>query len=331
MKRKFRFTFNMALFLILIALFAGIAILNPVFVSFDYLIGVMLRNIVEIGMMALTMTMIVITGGIDLSIGSEMVLSSMVGGMAALKFGGVAGILVTLLVGAACGLFNGFLIAKIKISPLVTTLATMYLFMGVARSLSHGDSVYTYDASQWLGTTDISGMPMQILFYVVLALLFWFLLHRTALGRKLYGIGLNENATRYCGINTDRVKMQIYLFSGLMCAFAGMIWLGRFTSVKYDAGTSLGLRVVTVVVLGGTSILGGRGDMLGTVLATLIIAVLNSGLNVLSIPIDAQTIVQGTILVISLVCYSIFDVRARKNRILKVPVEHQPGETQANV
>jgi ribose/xylose/arabinose/galactoside ABC-type transport system permease subunit len=285
----------------------------------------MLRNIVEIGMMALTMTMIVITGGIDLSVGSTMVLASMLGGMAALKFGGAAGALVTMLVGAACGLFNGLLIAKVKISPLVTTLATMYLYMGVARSLSHGDSVYTYDLSQWMGTTDVAGVPLQILFFAVLALVFWFLLHRTALGRALYGIGLNEHATRFCGIDTDRIKMRIYLFSGLMCALAGLIWLGRFTSIKYDAGTSLGLKVVTVVVLGGTSILGGRGDMLGTILATLIIAVLNSGLNVLSIPIDAQTIVQGTILVISLVCYSIFDVRAHKSSILKVPVEHEGG------
>jgi ribose/xylose/arabinose/galactoside ABC-type transport system permease subunit len=325
MKRKFRFTFNMALLLILIALFTGIALLNPVFLSFDYLIGVMLRNIVEIGVMSLTMTLIVITGGIDLSVGSTMVLSSMLGGMAALKYGGAVGVLMTMLVGAACGLFNGLLIARIKISPLVTTLATMYLYMGVARSLSHGDSVYAFDWSQWLGTEDPLGVPVQILFYAVLALVFWFLLHRTAMGRRLYAIGLNENATRFCGIDTARVKMQIYLFSGLMCAFAGLIWLGRFTSIKYDAGTSLGLRVVTVVVLGGTSILGGRGDMLGTILATMIIAVLNSGLNVLAIPIDAQTIVQGTILVISLVCYSSFDIRARKSRILKVPVEHEPG------
>ncbi len=325
MKRKFRFNFNIALFLILVALFAGIALLNPVFLSFDYLIGVMLRNIVEIGMMSLTMTMIVVTGGIDLSVGSTMVLASMLGGMAALKFGGAAGALVTMLVGAACGLFNGLLIAKVKISPLVTTLATMYLYMGLARSFSHGDSVYAYDLSQWLGTTNVAGVPVQILYFAALALLFWFLLHRTALGRTLYGIGLNENATRFCGIDTDRVKMRIYLFSGLVCAFAGLIWLGRFTSIKYDAGTSLGLKVVTVVVLGGTSILGGRGDMMGTILATLIIAVLNSGLNVLAIPIDAQTIVQGTILVISLVCYSLFDIRARKSSILKVPVEHEGG------
>ncbi len=220
-KRGFRFTFNMALFLILAALFATIALMNPVFLSFDYLVGVMLRNIAEIGMMALTMTLIVVTGGIDLSVGSTMVLSSMLGGMAALKYGGAAGLAATMLAGAACGLFNGFLIARVRISPLVTTLATMYLYMGVARSLSHGDSVYAYDLSQWLGTEDLSGVPVQILIYAALALLFWFLLHRTSLGRKLFGIGLNENATRFCGIDTARVKMRIYLFSGLVCAFAG--------------------------------------------------------------------------------------------------------------
>jgi ribose/xylose/arabinose/galactoside ABC-type transport system permease subunit len=321
---KFKFTFNWALGVILVVLFIIISSINSVFVSFDYLAGVMLRNIVEIGMIALAGTLIVITGGIDLSVGSTMVLSAMMGGMAARAVGisaagNLAGILVCLLTGAVCGLFNGFLIARIKISPLVTTLATMYLYMGIARSISHGDSVYSWPASELLGATYLGGyLPMQIIFYAALALIFCFLLGRTTLGRSIFGIGLNEGATLYSGVNTARVKMMIYLFSGVLCAFAGLIWLGRFTSVKYDAGTSLGLKVVTVIVLGGTSILGGAGDMRGTILATLIIAVLNSGLTVLNIPISTQTIVHGGILVISLVCYSVLSERSKTARIKRV-------------
>jgi len=318
MKQKFRFTFNWALLIIFVVLFTVIACINSVFLSFDYLIGVMLRNIVEIGMMALAVTLIIITGGIDLSVGSTLVLSAMIGGIAATKGGSALGISAALLVGMGCGLFNGLLIAKIKISPLVTTLATMYLYMGLARSISKGDSVYSYPASEWLGYTEFARIPVQLFVYVLLAIIFWFLLSKTTLGRKLYAIGLNENTTVFCGINTDNIKIFIYFLSGLICAIAGFIWLGRFTSVKYDAGTSLALKVVTVIVLGGTSIMGGIGDIKGTVLATLIIAVLNSGLTVLRIPIAAQTIVHGLVLVISLVSYFIINDRMGKGRVAAV-------------
>jgi ribose/xylose/arabinose/galactoside ABC-type transport system permease subunit len=298
----------------------GISAINNVFLSFDYLVGVMLRNIVEIGMMALAVTLIIVTGGIDLSVGSTLVLSSMIGGIAALHGGSALGVIAALLTGAACGFFNGFLIAKIKISPLVTTLATMYLYMGLARSISLGDSIYSYPASEWLGYSEIAYIPLQIFYYAVLAFIFWFILAKTTLGRKIYAIGLNENATNFCGVNTGRIKILIYTLSGLLCGFAGLIWLGRFTSVKYDAGTSLGLKVVTIIVLGGTSIMGGSGDMKGTILATLIIAVLNSGLTVLNIPIAAQTIVHGVILVISLVSYFILNKRLKKSRIAELKV-----------
>jgi len=316
MKQKFRFTFNWALLIILVVVFVTIASLNPIFLSFDYLTGIMLRNIVEIGMMALAVTLIIITGGIDLSVGSTMVLSAMVGGIVAAHSGSVLGVAAALLVGIACGLFNGVLIAKIKISPLVTTLATMYLYMGLARSFSKGDSVYSFPASEWLGYTEIATIPVQLIIYAVLIVIFWFLLSKTTLGRKLFAIGLNENATIYSGINTGNVKIAIYFLSGLMCALAGLIWMGRFTSVKFDAGASLNLKVITIVVLGGTSIMGGIGDMKGTVLAALIIAVLNSGLTVLNMPIAAQTIVQGIILVISLVTFSIINSRMAKSRVV---------------
>lgn len=321
MKRKFKFSFNLALLLILLVLFFGIALMRPVFLSSDYMIGVMLRNIVELGMIALPMTLIVITGGIDLSVGSTMVLSTMIGGMAAAAAGSFWGVVACMATGIACGLFNALLIAKIKIAPMVATLATMYLFMGIARSISQGDSVYAYPAAAWMGNTQVLGIPVQIFMYAALALIFWFVLSRTTLGRTLYSIGLNENATKYCGINSARVKTLIYLLSGVVCALAGLIFLGRFTSVKYDAGTGLNLKVVTIVVLGGTSILGGTGDMRGTILATLIIAVLNSGLTVLGIPNDMQTIVQGLILVISLVSYAVLNERARKSRIISLSAD----------
>lgn len=321
---KIKFSFNKALILLLILLFTVIASINSAFLSPDYFIGVMLRNIVEIGLMALPVTLIIITGGIDLSVGSILVVSAMVGGLAAKQFSSdVAGLVVTLATGCICGLINGLIIAKLKISPLVTTLATMFLFLGIARGLSTGDSVYSYDLSKFFGTTDIMGIPMQIYIYVVMAIIFTFVLSRGTLGRKLFGIGLNENATKYSGVNTDKAKIIIYVLSGLMCALAALIWLGRFTSIKYDAGMSLSMKVVTVIVLGGTSILGGYGDMKGTIIATLIVAVLNSGLTVLNIPIDMQTIVLGLVLVTSLVVYSILNERAKTKRIIEVKISDE--------
>lgn len=310
-------TFNLALFFILLLLFISIAFLNSAFLSFDYIIGVMVRNIIELGLLALPVTLIIITGGIDLSVGSTMVLAAMSGGLVAARFGSAAGIAVTILTGLLCGMFNGVVIAKLKISPLVTTLATMFLYMGIARGMSLGDSVYSYPATQFLGNTEIGGFPLQILLYAVLAVVFYLILSKTTLGRELFAIGLNENAARYSGIKTEQKLILIYAISGLVCALAAMIWLGRFTSIKYDAGTSIGLKVVTIIVLGGTSILGGLGDIKGTIIATFIIAVLNSGLTVLNIPIDTQTIVHGSILVISLITYAILSEKVKKSRIIK--------------
>lgn len=317
-KKKFKFTFNMALFLMWVVIFTFISIKSPAFLSSYYIINVMLKNIIEIGMVALPMTLIIITGGIDLSVGNIMVLAAMLGGMAATKGGNAAGIAVTLAVGALCGLLNGFMVAKAKISAMVTTLATMYLFLGLARGISKGDSIYAYDFAAFMGSTKVAGLPLQVWIYVVLAVIFVILLGYTTFGRKLYAIGLNSDATKYAGIKTEKILMIIYTLCGLVCALAAFIWLGRFTSVKYDAGTAFNLKVVTIVVLGGTSINGGIGDMKGTILGTLIIATLNSGLTVLNIPIDVQTIVQGMVLMIALIAYAVVGKKGKQKKVLAV-------------
>ena len=214
-------------------------------------------------------------------------------------------------------------ISRIKISPMVTTLATMYLYLGLARGITEGSSVYSYNISTFLGTQKLFGIPLQIWLFLLMAVLFVYLLHSTVWGRKIYAVGLNPNAAAYAGIPINKLIMQIYTLTGVICALAGLIFLGRFTSVKYDAGTNFNLNVITIVVLGGTSINGGVGDMRGTLLATLIIATLNSGLTVLNIPIDVQTIVQGVVLIVALVAYAVVGARNRQKKLLKV--EEAPG------
>lgn len=308
----------MALFLIWLLLFAFISIKAPNFLKPNYLISVMLRNIIEIGMVALPMTLVIITAGIDLSVGNILVLSCMLGGMAAGAAGDAVGALITLAVGLICGIINGIIIAKVKITPMVTTLATMYLYLGLARGITQGDSVYAFPLAAYLGNTVIAGLPIQIWIYLVLAVVFVYILSKTTLGRKIYSIGLNPNAAKYAGVKTDKILIGIYALTGVICALAALIWLGRFTSVKYDAGTNFNLKVITVVVLGGTSINGGIGDMKGTILGTLIIATLNSGLTVLNIPIDVQTIVQGAVLMVALIAYAVLNDRAKKRKIVAV-------------
>ena len=320
MKKKFGQStyFDLALLVILLISFLGIASQNAVFLSRDYVIGVVLKNAIEIGFMALPMTIIIITGGIDLSCGNIMVLSSMLGGMAAVKSGSIVGILVTLSVGVLCGLLNGIVITKVRVPAMITTLATMYLYLGIARGISKGDSVCSYGATSFVGNEMVLGIPIQIYFYIVVAIIFVMILQKSTYGRKIFAIGLNEGATRYSGINTDKVILLAYVMEGVMASLAAMTWIGRFTSLKYDAGTNMHMKVITVVVLGGTSIMGGVGDMKGTIIATLIIAVMTSGLTVMGIPYDAQTIVHGVVLLISLTAYALIGMRGKGNYLKTV-------------
>lgn len=316
--KKLKMTFNLALFLLLILIFVAIGSANPVFFSVDYLLNVVLRNSVELGLMALPMTMIIITGGIDLSIGNIMVLSAMLGAITAKQMGSAAGVIVTLLTGIVCGGFNGFITAKIKVPAMVTTLASMFLFLGIARGITGGDSVYVFPGAEAIGGMLLAGIPMQILIYILCAVVFWILLQKSSFGRKLFGIGLNVNATRYCGVRVNNIVIWTYVLSGVMCALSALIMLGRVTALRYDAGTNINLKVITIVVLGGTSILGGVGDMKGTIIATLIVGVLNSGLTVLGIPVDVQTIVNGTVLIISLIVYEVVNRRMRTKKTKQI-------------
>jgi ribose transport system permease protein/rhamnose transport system permease protein len=309
--RQFKFNYNYVLLLILFICVLIISFQNDIFLRPKYLLNVVVKNAIEIELMALAATFVIITGGIDLSCGTAMILCAVVGGITAQHTNSAAGVLVTLVVGLLCGLLNGVTVAVIKVPAMVATLSTMFLYMGIARGITKGDSVYTFGASTFLGNEMLLGMPLQIWIGIVAAIFFCILLHYSSFGRTIFAIGLNENAARYSGINTATAIIWTYTLCGLMAGLAGLIWLGRFNAVKYDAGTTMHLRVITAVVLGGTSIAGGVGDMRGTILATLIVAVLNSGLTVLNIPINTQIVVQGAVLLVSLVA---FDLVSRQIR-----------------
>lgn len=313
-KKGFKLTFNIALFLIAVLFFVTIGLLNENFFKMSYILNVTLKNIVGLGLMALPMTMIIITGGIDLSNGSVMVLSTMISGLIGASLGGIPALIIGLFVGALLGAVNGVLIAKLNIAPMIVTLATMYLYRGIARGIMLGDSVYTFDVASTMGNSDILGIPTQIIIYAVVAVIFYLLLAKTTFGRIIFAIGLNENATKYSGINTAKVKIALYAIAGVVCSLAGLIYLGKFTTIKYIAGNASALQTIAIVILGGTDIMGGFGDIKGVVIATLIMAILNSGLTVLNISLDIQTIAHGLILMISLIVFFAIKQRALKNK-----------------
>lgn len=261
------------------------------------------RLIAEIGLVALPMTLIIVTGGIDLAVGSILGLSAIVLGIAWKGLGLPLGAAMAVSVGAGilAGCCNGLLITRMRVPPLITTLATLALFRGIAEGLSQARSVRGYP--EWfffLGQGEIAGIPVQVIILVVMAALFWFLLAKTTLGRSLYAIGSNEVAARYAGIPVDRIKVLAYGLSGLMSGLAAVIFVSRVSTTRSDMGSGLELDVIAAVVLGGTSIFGGRGTIVGTILGFLLIGLLKNGLALTGVKGDATIVVIGLVLILAI-------------------------------
>lgn len=317
-KLPFKFTYNKALLLICVVLFLAIGFVRPIFFSGNY-ISETIKQVVEIGIMVLPVTFIIISGGIDFSMNASMILSAIVSSIVFKYTNSFVAILVALIIGLVCGLINGILIAKLKLPPLVTTLATMYLFKGIAEGLtmgitSVGASVASYPAATFLGTGKLLGIPTQFWLLAILAVLFYIVLSKTYYGRYIYAVGLNEQAAKYSGIQVERLKIALYVLGGFVYSIAGLVYLGRFSSLRYDSADPITLQVLTTVVLGGTSIAGGFGDIKGSVLGIVIIAILKSGMNVLFIPQTTQKIVLGLILLISLMIFEVIRSRTEKKK-----------------
>ncbi|MST93982.1 MAG: ABC transporter permease [Pedosphaera sp.] len=241
------------------------------------------RHSVEIGLLALVMTPIILTGGIDLSVGSML-------GLCAVLFGKLwrdAGLppwlagICTLVIGAACGGVNAALITRLRLPPLIVTLGTMSLFRGLAEAITQGTDAFTNfpPSFLFLGTGRVAGLPTQawILLFVIVAV--WLLVHRTTFGRSFRAIGFAPEGARYAGIPVERRIAFAYVLAGVIAAAAALTYTARFGTAKADAGFGYELFAITAVVLGGTSIFGGVGSVHGTLLGVAAIAVLSNGLS----------------------------------------------------
>ncbi len=263
------------------------------------------RLAVEIGLLALVMTPIIITGGIDLSVGSMMGLSAVVMG-SLWRDGGVSmpvAIAITLLVGLLGGLLNAAMITKLKAPPLIVTLGTFSLFRGVAEGLTRGIENYSGFSPSYLflGQGYVFGfVPTQLFIFVPVILAVWWWLHRTAFGRSFYAVGFSQEGSRYAGIKVRRRLNFVYCLSGLTAALAAVIYVAHLGQAKSDAGTGYELTAITAVVLGGASIFGGRGTVLGTVLGLFAIVILQNGLRLSGQPAELAGILTGVLLVVTI-------------------------------
>ncbi|MGA7393739.1 MAG: ABC transporter permease [Terrimicrobiaceae bacterium] len=260
-----------------------------------------IRLSVELGLLALVMTPVILTGGIDLSVGSLL-------GLCAISFGKLwrdAGLppalaaLCTLLIGAAAGGLNALLITRLKLPPLIVTLGSFSLFRGLAEAITRGVDNFTgFPASfLFLGQGYIFGIiPAQLPILVLAAIGIWLLVHRTTFGRSFRAIGFSPEGTRYAGIPVEKRVALVYILAGLFSALAALIYVARVGQAKADAGTGYELLAITAVVLGGTSIFGGVGSVHGTLLGLAVLSVLKNGLTLSDMPSELAGILTGVLL-----------------------------------
>lgn len=266
-------------------------------------------DFMEIGLMMLPMVFIIVTGNIDLSVASNMGMSaSFMGLLHNLGVNIWVAALAGLGLGTLGGFLNGYLVARVKLPALVVTLGTYAFFRGIAYGFLGDQAARGYPKTfTYFGQGKVFGtlIPFSVALFLVLAIIFGLVLHRTTFGRYLYSIGNNENATLYSGVPVAKVKFIIYTLSGFMAALAGLILAARFGSTRPDIGTGLELSVITAVVLGGVDINGGRGTMPGAVISLLLIGLMRFGMGLLNIQGQVQGIVIGLLLILSILLPSV--------------------------
>ncbi|MBG1232903.1 ABC transporter permease [Aestuariivirga litoralis] len=317
-------TWEGLLLVILIATMAANALIVPEFLTVQNQINLFTLSI-EKAIVALIMTYVIISAEIDLSVASVMGLAACVFG--SLISGGwnpVMAIAICLAVGAAAGAFNAFWITYVGIPSLVATLAMLIGFRGFARVLLEDRGINGFpDWFNGLARDPLVGpLPFSIVLFIVLLVILGYVLHFTSFGRKVFVIGNNAEMARYSGVRTARVKTAIYVMSGVIAAAAGLLYAARLSSVRGDAAYGFELDIITMVLLGGVSIFGGRGSMLGVVLSILIVLNLRNGMSLMNIDGHRQTAVIGVLLICSVLVPNLMEhVRVFFSRPTQAPAK----------
>jgi rhamnose transport system permease protein len=288
--------------LLVLALFV-LAMQSDRFFTIDNLLN-QGRLMAEVGLVALAMTFVIVSAGIDLSVGSILGMVAILLGVFWQKLGIPLPLAMVLgvLVGGVAGLVNGIIITRFRVPPLIATLATLALYRGLAEGISQARSVRGYP--DWffvLGQGEVLGVPTQLWIFLACAVVAAIVLGMSTFGRATYASGANAVAARFSGIPVDRTILLIYAASGLISGLAAVIFVSRVSTTRSDMGTGLELDVITAVVLGGTSIFGGRGTIIGTLLGLVLMQALKNGLALAGVKGDGTIVVIGLILIATIV------------------------------
>lgn len=279
-----------------------LSIVSPAFLTSKNIINI-LRQISVIGIMAVGMTFVIATGGIDLSVGAIMALSgvistSLVKGESTIPL--IVALLAGLLVGIACGAFSGFFISKLQVPEFIATLATMTITRGFCYVYTDGRPVTGFrNDYKIIGTGSVGIIPIPVLIFAVIVLLGIFFLNFTQFGRHVLAVGGNEKAAIVSGINSARIKFTCYIISGITSAIAGIVLAARTQTGQPVAGEGFELDAITAVVIGGASLSGGSGSVFGAVIGMLIIGVMTNGLDLLNVSSYYQKVIKGVIILIA--------------------------------
>lgn len=288
----------------LLVLIAVVSSMSSDFFSLNNLFNILQQTSVN-AIMAVGMTLVILTSGIDLSVGSLLALTGAVAAsVVGLEVNVLLAVAASLVLGGVIGAITGIIVAKGKVQAFIATLVMMLLLRGITMVYTDGSPINTgfgpvADAFGWFGIGRPLGVPTPVWIMAVVFLGAWYMLHHTRLGRYIYALGGNEAATRLSGISVDKVKIIVYSLCGLLSALAGVIEVARLSSAQPTAGTGYELDAIAAVVLGGTSLAGGKGRIVGTLIGALILGFLNNGLNLLSVSSYYQMIVKAVVILLA--------------------------------
>ena len=316
---------------ILILLIVLMSSLHPRFLTMQNFTS-MGFQMAEFGILAIAISIVILTGGIDLSVSFNAMLGGILGVllMSSMMYAGfpdpvtmIAGILLILVVCTLCGMFNGFFVSYIGVMAILVTLGSRSIFEGIGLNITGGAAVSGFpSAFAFIGQEVVFNyIPMPLIIYLVVVIAVYIALTRTPWGISVYMLGSNERATRFSGVNTKAALMRVYMLCGLLAGIAGVVMTSRYNSARTDYGSIYVLQSVSAAVLGGTDIEGGSGSVVGTVIAVAILQVISSGLNIFGVNRNLVDIVNGSILILVLTINFIVSRRRRaKANVLKAVV-----------